>query len=77
MNLCAVCKPKIRRGLKEFNTELLPFSDSCREREFRGWLYENYRLPDDILELFESMFENDVETDFETDDDDDDDDDDD
>ena len=65
LNLCGECKPKIKRDIKQLNVDLMPFSDRCREREIRGWLYENYNLPDDIRVLFESMFEDDDETDFE------------
>ena len=64
LNLCVVCGTKMKREHKEIKVALVASSESCREREIRGWLYENYRLPESTLELFERLFEDDVETDF-------------
>jgi endogenous inhibitor of DNA gyrase (YacG/DUF329 family) len=65
LNLCQTCKVKLKREWKELRQTLAPFSERCQEREVRTWFYENYRLPRNTLELFESMFEDDVDSDFE------------
>ena len=65
MNLCKTCKVKLKEEWKELCWTIEPFSEICQERETRTWFYENYRLPESTLELFESMFDEDVDTDFE------------
>jgi hypothetical protein len=65
LNVCRRCVGIFKREYKELKRNLRDFSETCQEREIRTWFYENYRLPRNTLELFESMFEDDVDSDFE------------
>ena len=65
LNVCRKCVGIFKRDYKGLKRNLRDFSERCQEREVRTWFYENYRLPRNTLELFESMFEDDVDSDFE------------